>query len=507
MLFNSVSFLVFFPLTTLVYFLLPGRARWVWLLACSCAFYAAFIPAYLLVLAAMIGIDYAAGLMIERARAGWRRRGLLAVSLAANIGILASFKYVPFVNENLRGLTEFLHWHYPVRDLGWVLPIGLSFHTFQSMAYTIEVYRRRVPAERHLGYYALYVMFYPQLVAGPIERPQNLLPQLREPHPFDADGAFAGLKQMLWGMFKKVVIADRLAPLVDLVYADPRHHGGGYLLLATYFFAVQIYCDFSGYTDIAIGAARVLGIRLMTNFDRPYFASSVSEFWRRWHISLSSWFRDYLYIPLGGGRVPVPRWCMNVMIVFVLSGLWHGASWTFIVWGALHGIYLIAARVLAPLWDRLAGAAGLSARPRVLAAIGAVMTFNLVAVGWVFFRAASLRDALWVLASLFSRPMLARPPLAHGVIAERSPFSAGHILLGISLITFLFCAEWLQGRQRSPSRAAGSDADDLAHAQRHALQVLDPLPLGIRWAGYYALVIAILWIGALGGQTFIYFQF
>jgi alginate O-acetyltransferase complex protein AlgI len=363
MLFNTLSFLLFFPLTTAAYFALPHRSRWAFLLACSTLFYSGWIIVasehapwawlYLLVLAFVILVDYLAGLAIDATR-GTTRKLFLIASLLANIGILGIFKYFTFLNANFHSLGQFLHFNFPVRHLGLLLPIGLSFHTFQSMSYTIEVYLGRQRAEKHLGIYALYVMFYPQLVAGPIERPQNLLHQLREYHEFDADRIFSGLRLMLWGYFKKVVIADRLGAIVDPIYHNPRAWGGAYLWLATCFFAFQIYCDFAGYCDIAIGAARVLGVKLMDNFDRPYAARSIADFWRRWHISLSTWFRDYLYIPLGGNRVPLPRWCVNVMIVFVISGLWHGASWTFVIWGALHGFYLIIERAAAVLRQRLA---------------------------------------------------------------------------------------------------------------------------------------------------------
>jgi D-alanyl-lipoteichoic acid acyltransferase DltB (MBOAT superfamily) len=297
MLFNSIQFLIFFPAVTALYFGLPHRLRWAWLLAASCYFYMAFMPSYILILGFTIVIDYFAGLAIENAE-GRRRKLFLAASLAANVGVLVVFKYFNFLNANLKGLAEALRWNYPVESLAILLPIGLSFHTFQAMSYTIEVYRGAQPAERHFGIYALYVMFYPQLVAGPIERPQNLLHQFREVHRFDYERVASGLRLMAWGFFKKIVVADRLAVPVNLVYGEPEKHTGLALLVATYFFAYQIYCDFSGYTDIARGAARVMGFELMKNFDRPYAARSVAEFWTRWHISLSTWFKDYLFFPL-----------------------------------------------------------------------------------------------------------------------------------------------------------------------------------------------------------------
>ena len=285
----------------------------------------AFIPVYIFILVFTIVIDYFAGILIESSQ-GARRKLFLVCSLIANIGVLAFFKYYNFFVTNINSASDVLGLSYAIPVLDIILPIGLSFHTFQAMAYTIEVYRGNQKAERHPGIYALYVMFYPQLVAGPIERPGHLIDQLREYHHLEYDNLAAGLKLMLWGLFKKVVIADRLAIIVNTVYGAPANHSAPALLLATYCFAFQIYCDFSGYSDVAIGAARIMGINLVINFRQPYFSQSIKEFWRRWHISLSSWFRDYLYIPLGGSRVSKLRNIFNLIIVFLVSGLWHGTT-------------------------------------------------------------------------------------------------------------------------------------------------------------------------------------
>jgi len=336
-LFNSLHFALFFPVVTTLYFLLPHRHRLWMLLLASCYFYMALVPKYILILFFLIAVDYTAGLLIERAPPEKRRLYLLC-SLLANVLVLSIFKYFNFINANVGGVIEALGGRWSLPNLNIILPIGLSFHTFQSISYVIEVYRGRQKAERNLGKYALYVLFYPQLVAGPIERPQNLLHQFDEPHRFDYARVTDGLKLMVWGLFKKVVIADRLAVAVDLVYNNPTSYSGWPLVVATYFFAIQIYCDFSGYTDMARGAAQVMGFRMMENFRAPYLATSIGEFWRRWHISLSSWFRDYVYIPMGGNQVPRWRWYANLMAVFLLSGLWHGASWTFVIWGGLHGL-------------------------------------------------------------------------------------------------------------------------------------------------------------------------
>ncbi len=299
MLFNSVQFLIFFPVVTALYFVLPHKYRWAMLLAASCIFYMVFIPAYILILASTIIVDYIAGIYIERST-GARRRLFLIISIISNVGFLAFFKYFNFLNGNIAFLARLIHWNYPINVLYIILPIGLSFHTFQAMSYTIEVYRGTQRAERHFGIYALYVMFYPQLVAGPIERPGRLIHQFYEEHHFDYVRVTSALKLMTWGLFKKVVIADRLAMIVNPVYNNPAQYNGMTLALATVCFAYQIYCDFSGYSDIARGSAQAMGFDLMDNFNRPYFAKSIAEFWKRWHVSLSTWFRDYVYIPMGG---------------------------------------------------------------------------------------------------------------------------------------------------------------------------------------------------------------
>jgi len=409
MLFNSLHFLLFFLFTTLAYFSLPLRGRWVLLLVASCYFYMAFIPVYLLILGLVIGIDYVAGIYIERSE-GPRRRLLLIISLIANVGLLAFFKYYDFFHVQITTFLATFGLSHSVPMLGdlipgIVLPIGLSFHTFQSISYTIEVYRGNQKAERNLGVYALYVLFYPQLVAGPIERPQNILHQFHAFQPFDWTRVRYGLLMMAGGFVKKVVIADRMALVVDPAFRHIDTSNGSTLLLAVVFYSIQIYCDFSGYTDIAIGAGQVLGIKMMKNFDTPYLASSISDFWRRWHISLSSWFRDYVYIPLGGNRVSTNRTYLNTLIVFGLSGLWHGADWKFIIWGLLHGIYLIIGQV----WTRRRRADTLEVVPvksqiKGLAVhrVNQLLTFALVTLTWVFFRAASTSDALVVLGKLFT---------------------------------------------------------------------------------------------------------
>lgn len=409
MLFNSLQFLVFFVIVTSSYFLLPHRHRWLLLLLVSCYFYMAFVPMYIVILGATIVVDYAAGIWIENSRkkhvdgvaSGKFGEQIspkiwLVMSLIANIGVLAVFKYYNFFADNLNLLLPQSS-YLPLLQI--LLPIGLSFHTFQAMSYTIEVYRGNQVAERHFGYYALYVMYYPQLVAGPIERPQNVLHQFHTPHTFDWERVKSGMMQMAFGFFKKVVIADRLAMLVDFAYGDIAHQSGAALAVAAVAYSFQIYCDFSGYSDIALGAARIMGVELMQNFNVPYISTSITEFWRRWHISLSTWFRDYLYIPLGGSRVSAFRRDLNVFIVFAVSGLWHGANWTFIVWGLLHG----AMNTAESLWRRkVRGGSDSQPSPLPLRALQWLITFTLITLAWVFFRARTLTDAVAVITKIIT---------------------------------------------------------------------------------------------------------
>ncbi len=388
MLFNSFDFFLFFPIVVIIYFILPYKYRWLLLLSASCLFYMAFIPYYILILGGTIVIDYFAGILIEGAKNAKQRRNFLFLSLVANIGVLAVFKYYNFFIQNVDALTHFFGFSPHIPYLSIILPIGLSFHTFQAMSYTIEVYRGNFKAERHFGIYALYVMFFPQLVAGPIERPQNILPQLRKKNDVDYQRIVSGLKMMLWGFFKKIVIADRLAVIVNYAYNSPGTYDGFSLLIATYFFSFQIYCDFSGYSDIAVGAAKVMGYDLMENFRIPYISKSIKEFWERWHISLSSWFRDYLYIPLGGNRVKKWKWYYNLFIVFIISGFWHGANWTFIVWGALHGSYLIISMFLSTILKKY-----FQMKSMVKNSFQVILTFHLAAFAWIFFRAKNMHEA------------------------------------------------------------------------------------------------------------------
>ncbi len=493
MLFNSLSFVFFFPLVTALYFITAHKYRWQLLLLASCYFYMCFIPQYILVLAITIIIDYFAGIMIEKAEKKNKKKYLI-ISIISTCLVLFIFKYFDFFNSNFAKIAEMLGLHYPVKMINIILPIGLSFHTFQSLSYVIEVYRGKQKAEHNFGIYSLYVMFYPQLVAGPIERPQNLLHQFRERHFFDYVRVTDGLKLMVWGMFKKVVIADRLAILVNQVYADPSGQPGIILMLATFFFAIQIYCDFSGYSDIAIGAAEVMGFKLMKNFNLPYLATSISDFWKRWHISLSSWFRDYLYIPLGGSRCQFWRWQFNLILTFLISGLWHGANWTYVIWGGLNGFYLIFSLWTRGLRQNLILKMGLNDKGMFLRFSRRITTFSLICFSWIFFRAKDLDQAFFIVRHLFDGiPETIKKIITSHSLTGLGYFSAlpndrSYYLISFSLVFVLAAVNLFQRNM------------DLR-------VVLSRKPLLVRWLVYYTLVGGVLLLGVFNNTEFIYFQF
>ena len=481
MLFNSLHFLFFLPVVLALYFATPARWKWALLLGASYYFYAAWRVEYLLLIMASTGVDYVAGIQMGKRATRRERRPWLYLSLLTNLGLLFTFKYLNFFSETFQTAFDGFNVFYGIPTFDVLLPVGISFYTFQTLSYTIEVYRGKQKPERHLGIFALYVSFFPQLVAGPIERSTRLLPQFFRKHGFDLERARSGLRLMLWGFFKKLVVADRLAVYVNQVYADPTAHSSATLLVATYFFAVQIYCDFSGYSDIAIGTARIMGYDLMENFRRPYFSRSIREFWGRWHISLSTWFRDYVYIPLGGNQVSRRRWYANLLVVFVVSGLWHGAAWTFVFWGALHGGYLVLALASTDLRDRLwCGLEELPAADALRKGVAVVTTFHLVLFAWVFFRAETLREAVAVI-----RGVIWWQPATEALSA---PSGLWHFLLSLVAIAVVVVVDLVQ------SRWGGEKS-------------LLRMPLPIRWAIYYAALFAILMFGEFGGEDFIYFQF
>jgi D-alanyl-lipoteichoic acid acyltransferase DltB (MBOAT superfamily) len=484
MLFHSSQFLIFFAITVALYFACPPRYRWAWLLAASYYFYAAWAIEYVVWLAATTLIVYVLALEIAKTPETARRKALLALGLFTNLGLLVSLKYLDFINESLRTLFERFNLLYNVPAFQLLLPVGISFYVLQTLGYLIDVYRGKVEPERHLGLLALFVSFFPQLVTGPIERAGHLLPQLRTKREVSAAGISDGLRMMLWGTFKKVVVADRLAIYVDAVYNHPADHSGLPVILATIFYAVQIYCDFSGYTDIALGAAKMLGYDLTENFRQPYCSSSIAEFWRRWHISLSSWFRDYLYIPLGGSRVYKWRWYANVMTVFVLSGLWHGANWTFVLWGGLHGLYYLVQIWTQNARDKVFRVLRLD-KPAIRIAIGTLVTLSLVCLAWLFFRANSVSDAFLLLANL------ARIGASTDVYAPWRDVAGNpglEMALALGLIALLATIHLLREYGCGVLSFAGQKA-------------------WVRWAVYLLLALAILNLGVTEQVPFVYLQF
>ncbi len=493
--FVSFEFVIFALIVLPLYFILSPRFRGILLLLSSLYFYYFGNGAFILILLMTALVDFYLARAISRDERQTRKRLYLIGSMSLNLGILFFYKYFNFFAQSFGRMVSIVDQAYQAPRLDLILPIGISFYTFQEMSYVIDVYRGNLTPAKNFGVFTTYVAFFPQLVAGPIERGTNLLPQFYERFKFDADRVTRGLRLILWGFFKKVVIADRLATYVNAVYAHPTAYSGLPLLIATFFFAFQIYCDFSGYTDIAIGLAEVMGFSLMNNFRQPYFSRSIREFWRRWHISLSTWFRDYLYIPLGGNRVTFSRMLFNLLVVFVVSGLWHGASWTFVIWGALHGLYIMVETILAR-WR----APNTTTHP-VRAALSIGITFVLVLVAWVFFRAQTFSDAWYVVTHMFNlghislsavvQPFPANdsivPILEHVNFANLSSHTLV-LLYAFGLIVLLLLIDFIDARE-------GLNA------------FLNRLPTLVRWLYYYVLIFTILLMGAWGSQQFIYFKF
>lgn len=393
MLFNSLSYAVFLPIVFILYWLLPHKYRWVLLFIASYYFYMSWNVKYVVLILFTTFVSYSAALILEKQDSKKKKKLVLAFTAILCLGILFFFKYFNFFSDSIVSFFRLFSIKLHPITLKLILPVGISFYTFQTLSYVVDVYRGDVVAEKHFGYYATFISFFPQLVAGPIERTSNLLPQIKAKHEFNYDQATYGLKLMAWGFFKKMVIADGLSNYVSTIYDMPFNYSGFSLLLATLFFTIQIYCDFSGYSDIAIGSAKLFGIDLMTNFKSPYFSQSIKEFWSRWHISLSTWFKDYIYIPLGGNRVSKPRHFFNLVITFLASGLWHGANWTFVIWGGIHGIAQGIENLIIP--KSKAKSKGIVWFIRV------VFVFIFVSFAWVFFVSNSLSDACYVLGNWY----------------------------------------------------------------------------------------------------------
>ena len=481
MLFTTLTFLVFLPVVCAAYWLIPRqRGRNALLVAASYFFYGWWDARFAILMAVASFVDFVAAIAIDRSESPRRRRAILATSCAVSLGLLGYFKYAGFFAENALRLADALGIRLTPFELKVVLPVGISFYTFQTLSYVIDVYRRQLRPTRSLIDYMAYVSFFPQLVAGPIERAGHLLPQFGSLRTFDEPAARDGLRLMAWGFFKKMAVADALGVLADAAYRDVGAADGPTLALATVCFAFQIYCDFSAYSDIASGCARLFGLELMRNFAYPYFSRGVAEFWRRWHISLSTWFADYVYVPLGGSRHGRLRQARNVLVTFLLSGLWHGASWNFVAWGALNGLAVLPG----VLWPRGPRATvrdvpgGARALPSLRSLLAMGGTFLFVCATWVFFRAASLPDALAVLRRIAAGPWTLQAWTA-----------AVNGLAHVALLLPAFVAiEWAYRRERHPLQWTA-------------------LPRPARWLAYSALVWLTLWQSQPAAGAFIYFQF
>lgn len=485
--FYSIEFFAFFFLVLIIFFVTPVRFRWLVLLVASYYFYGSFGIGYIAIIAFSTLIAYFTALGMARFPEQPKRRMLLVAGLLCNIGLLFLFKYYNFLNNSVEIFFGFWDISYKSHVLNLIAPVGISFYVFQVVSYSIDVYRGDTPPEKHLGIFALYVAFFPKLLAGPIERAKQLIPQFYKKTEFDIERITNGLKLAAWGLFKKLVIADRLAAFVNVVYADPAAHSGVSLTLVVVFYSFQIYCDFSGYTDIAIGISQMFGFRLMDNFDRPYSAITVSDFWRRWHISLSSWLRDYLYIPLGGNRVKIQRLYFNYLIVFFICGLWHGASWTFVLWGVIHGLYLIFGRFSRETRARLTCKTGLDRLPGLHNGLRIITTFTLISFAWIFFRANTIADAFYIITHLHVGwgKIFNFDALGSMILLGKSKTEFIIVILSLLFLGFIHFLE--------------------KHANMR--NMFSGKPAWLRFTLYYIIVAGILLLSLPDAANFIYFQF
>ncbi len=489
MLFNSLKFLIFFPIVTLVYFLIPQRVKYLWLLCASYYFYMCWNPEYAILIAVSTVITWLSGIFIEKGKTPLSRKLTVAASFTINLAILFYFKYFYFTMDNINAIRAALHLSALTPKFDVILPVGISFYTFQALSYTVDVYRHDVEPEKNLLKYALFVSFFPQLVAGPIERSKNLLSQVNAEHHFDYNRVRSGLLVMLWGFFLKLVIADRAAIAVNTVYNNSADFTGIQLAIATILFAVQIYCDFESYSTIAKGAARVMGFELMDNFHQPYFSTSIAEFWRNWHISLSTWFKDYLYIPLGGNRKGNLRKYFNLMVVFLVSGLWHGASWNFVIWGAVHGVYQVVGGVTKNFRRLVCTLLDINCDTPQYKWFQRLVTCTLVTFAWIFFRSADLTQSVAVIKSIFTN--FAPWSLYGGGITKMGLDTANAAVL-IAAAAILFCVS-------------------LAKSRGEVVRKIENMHVFARWPIYLGLLFSVLIFGIYGPQftaaQFIYFQF
>ncbi len=483
MFFNSIDFALFLPIVFTLYWSLNKSLKLqnLLILIASYVFYGWWDWRFLFLIFLSSLLDFTIGCAFssQKVNTKWKSRLLLGLSVGVNLGLLGFFKYYNFFIESFAEAFSLFGRDFPLHSLDLILPVGISFYTFQTMSYTIDVYRGELKPTRDFISFFAFVSFFPQLVAGPIERASNLLPQFYSKRKFDKAKAEDGLRQILWGLFKKVVIADNCATMVDVIFKNPTEQSGLFLLLGAFFFAFQIYGDFSGYSDIAIGSARLFGFNLKKNFAVPYFSRDVAEFWRRWHISLTTWFRDYLYIPLGGSRGGKWLALRNTIIVFLVSGFWHGANWTFIVWGALNAIYFIPLLLFNKNRRYLGVVAEKKAYPSIREFFSMISTFVLISISWIFFRANSLKEAFIYLKSLFENSFWG---VLRGINIER-------IIEVCLLLLFFIVLEW-KGRRD----AFALERCILSH------------PRYLRWAFYYFLLF-VLFINSGGNYAFIYFQF
>jgi len=481
MLFNSFHFFFFFPVIVILFYALSQQKWREWmLLVASLYFYSCWNTKYLLLLLTSITIDYFSGLQMEKKPDRRARMPYLLISLIGNLLLLFSFKYFNFFNDSLRELFQLFDLTYKVSDLNVLLPVGISFYTFQSLSYSIDLYRGKIPAEKNFKRFALYVSFFPQLVAGPIERASRLLPQFYKKISFNQKLFTSGLQLMYWGFFKKLVIADRLGVFNGSVFNDPDHSRGFAVMLASFLLYIQVYTDLSGYTDIARGAARVLGYDLMKNFNMPLFSTSLQDFWRRWHISLTSWFMEYLYIPLGGSRVEPRRWYFNIFTVFFLSGLWHGASWPFVIWGSLYGFLQLVEIWTKGFREKLFSFIGLVKFPSLYNLLCIIYTLTAVGCVTLFFGAKTLKDARILIYNAFA---YANTSSLIETLSCNIP-----LLLGIVFIILLVTAE-------------------LLHHKYNLVQLINRQPVLIRWPVYVCGLILLLAFGCFQEREFVYFQF
>jgi len=471
MLFNTIDFAVFLPLVVVLYYLIPHKYRWTLLLAASYYFYMSWKVEYIFLIIASTLVDYISGLRMGKLADRRSRLPWLILSLSVNLGLLFSFKYFNFTTENLNFLFQKVGLSRELPLMNLLLPVGISFYTFQTLSYSIDVYFGKQKAEKHLGYFALYVSFFPQLVAGPIERYSSLAPQFRSRQILTPANLTNGLRLILYGLFIKMVIADNISGIVDQVYAHPEDFASLDILKGVVLYSFQIYSDFYGYSTIAIGSALLLGIRIMDNFKSPYLARNISEFWQRWHISLSTWFRDYLYFPLGGNRVSRQRWVLNILLVFLISGLWHGANWTFLIWGLLFALLYLLERLLNRALKLQRVFSDYSAGHLLLA----LKTFLLVTTLWIFFRSQSLDSAMVLFGSLI----------------HNGAGSPG--VLSIPVSTWIFLLLFI--------------GSDVILFNRRFDSWVGGLPYLLRWAIYGVLLFGIIAFAGVENFPFIYFQF